>query len=136
MAAIDNTLVAKYLQRGIVRQRNSVTLAQWGDYTSTLAIPSPASADWIRQRIVAETIPLQLDSYTTQTITYFMQDPATVSNILEFISEDNDSTTEETLSTTNTSICGTFMSRFAASTVTEAQIEAWCTQNNVPVPTT
>jgi hypothetical protein len=134
--ATDNTLVAKYFQRGIVRSRNSVTLAEWSAYTTTAAIPSPATADWIRQRIVAENIPLALDSYTSQTTAYFVQDPATVSNILQFISEDNDSATEATLSDSNSTICGTFMSRFALSTVTDQQVADWCARNNVPVPST
>jgi hypothetical protein len=132
--ATDNTLVAKYLQRGVVRQRNSVTLAEWAAFITAEAIPSPATADWIRQRIVGESIPLQLDSFTTQTMTFFMQDPGTVSNILQFISEDNDSTTEQNLSDSNSSICSTFMSRFALTTVTEQQVTDWCTRNNVPVP--
>jgi hypothetical protein len=132
--SVDNVLMSKYLQRGVVRQRNSVTLASWSSYTASLAIPEPATADWIRQRIVAETIPLQLDSYTSQTMAYFLQDPGTASDILQFISEDNDTTTEETLSATNQTICGTFMSRFAQSTVTSQQISDWCVNNNVPVP--
>lgn len=132
---MDNITMSKYLQRGIVRQRNSVTLAQWADYTVNLAIPSPASDDWVRQRIVAEAIPLALDSYTTQTITYFLQDPATVSNILQFISDDNDTTTEENLSNTNQTICGTFMSRFAQSTVTPQMVTDWRTLNNAPAST-
>jgi hypothetical protein len=132
--ATDNTLVAKYLQRGVVRQRNSVTLAEWAAFIAAEDIPSPVTADWVRQRVVGESIPLQLDAYTTQTMTFFMQDPGTVSNILQFISEDNDSATEQSLSTSNASICSTFMSRFALSTVTDQQVNDWCTRNNVPVP--
>jgi hypothetical protein len=134
--ATDNTLVAKYLQRGVVRQRNSVTLAEWAAFIAAEAIPSPVTADWVRQRVVGESIPLQLDSFTTQTMAFFMQDPGTVSDILQFISEDNDTPTEETLSTTNASICSTFMPRFALSTVTNQEVTDWCTQNNVPVPST
>jgi hypothetical protein len=58
-----------------------------------------------------------------------------VSNILQFISEDNDTPTEESLSTTNASICSTFMPRFALSTVTAQQVDDWCTQNDVTPPT-
>ena len=130
----DNTLVAKYLQRGIVKQRNSVTLAEWSAFITAEAIPSPATLDWIRQRIVAETIPLQLDNVTAQTMTFFMQDPGTISGILQFISEDNDSPTEQSLSTTNQSICATFMARFALSTVTSQQVTDWCANNKVSVP--
>jgi hypothetical protein len=99
--AANNITISKYLQRPIVRQRNSVTLSQWAAYTVALPIPSPASDDWVRQRIVAESIPMAMDSITMQTIGYFLQDEATVENILQFISEDNDTATEETLANTN-----------------------------------
>ena len=130
--ATDNTIIAKYLQRGIVRQRNLVTLAQWSASVTAEAIPSPADDDWVRQRIVAENTPSQLDAITSQTMGYFLQDPGTVSSILQFISEDNDTTTEGTLSSSNASICATFMSRFASDTVSAQQVTDWRTENNAP----
>jgi len=129
---MDNTLISKYLQRSIVRQRNSVSLVQWSAYIANEAIPAPADDAWVRQRIVAESIPSSLDAYTLQTLTYFLQDPATNSNILQFISEDNDSTVEGNLSTSNQSICSAFMPRFAQSTVTAQQVTDWRTQNSAP----
>jgi hypothetical protein len=132
--SVNNIIVSKYLTRPIVQQRNSVTLTQWASYTVALAIPDPASADWIRQRVVAESVPSSLQSITLQTIGYFLQDQATVANILQFISEDNDDTVEESLSTTNSEICSTFMTRFAASVISPGQVSAWCAQNNVPDP--
>lgn len=134
-AAMDNTIIAKYLNRPVVRQRNQVTLVQWADYIATSAIPSPADDAWVRQRIVAETIPMMLDSVTTQTLTYFLQDGATVSNILQFISEDNDTPTEQSLSTSNQNICGAFMPRYAQATISDTQVQNWRTQNNAPAAT-
>lgn len=132
--ANDNLLISKYLTRGVVRQRNSVTLIQWAGYTATAPIPDPADDAWVRERIVAEQIPNQLDMVTQSTLSYFVQDPGTTDNILQFISEDNDTPTEETLSTSNQSICGAFMPRYAMSTVSQSQIDAWRTQNNAPAP--
>src|SRR5215469_5935517 len=114
---MDNTLTAKYLQRAVVRQRNSVSLVQWAAYVATQAVPSPADDAWVRQRVVAESIPQALDSYVTQTLAYFLQDPATNSNLAQFISEDNDTATESTLSTSNQNICSAFMARFALANV-------------------
>jgi hypothetical protein len=131
--AANNITISKYLQRPIVRQRNSVTLSQWAAYTVALPIPDPASDDWVRQRIVAEGIPMAMDSVTMQTIGYFLQDEATAENILQFISEDNDTATEETLANTNQTICGTFMPRFANQTVTANQVAAWRIQNNAVI---
>ena len=129
---MNNIIIARYLQRAVVRQRNLVTLAQWSASVVAETIPSPVDDDWIRQRIVAEQTPSQLDNVTQQTMGYFLQDPGTVSDILQFISEDNDTDVETTLSTTNASICATFMPRFAADTVTAQQVTDWRTQNNVP----
>jgi hypothetical protein len=115
-----------------VRQRNAVSLTQWAAYIANSTPPTPCPDSWVQQRIVAESIPLQLDSMTTQTIAYFLQDPNTLSNILEMISEDNDTPTENTLSDTNSGICSAFMPRFGAATVTADQIATWRTNNNVP----
>lgn len=132
--ATDNVLQSKYLTRPIVKQRNSVTLVAWADYQATLPIPSPADDAWVRLRIVAEAIPLALDFYTTQTLAYFLQDAATTASILQFISEDNDTATEQTLATTNQTIAGTFMPRYAMTTVTAQQISDWRDKNNAPAP--
>jgi hypothetical protein len=130
--ALDNTLQSKYLQRPVVRQRNSVTLVTWSGYVTALAIPAPADDAWVRQRVVAEAVPLALDSYTLQTLAYFLQDAITQTNILQFISEDNDGATEVALSGQNDSIAAAFMPRFANTTVSDAQVTQWRIRNNAP----
>ena len=135
MGTTNNVLISNYLIRGIVRQRNSVTLAEWAASVAAEAIPTPLTLAWVRQRIVGETVPLQLDSFVTQTMAFFMQDPGTISNILQFISQDNDTPTEANLTTVNSSIVSAFMPRFALSTVTETQVTNWCAQNGQTVPT-
>ena len=133
--ATNNVLISNYLLRGVVRQRNSVSLAEWAASIAAEVIPATPDLAFVRQRIVGESVPLQLDSFVTQTMAFFMQDPGTISNILQFISSDNDTTTEGTLATSNAAIVSAFMPRFALSTVTETQVSNWCTQNGVPVPT-
>jgi len=131
MAAQDNTLQSKYLTRPVVRQRNSVTLVTWSAYVSELAIPATPTDDWIRQRIAAENLPLSLDFATTQTLTYFLQDQVTQTNILQFVSEDNDTSTETSLASQNDSIIAAFAPRWARATVTDAQVAAWKDQNGI-----
>lgn len=128
----DNILTSKYLTRPVVRQRNSVTLAKWSASQSAQAIPTPADDAWVRLRVVAEAIPLSLDSYTTQTLGYFLQDPATNTNIAEFVSEDNDSETENSLASQNDSIVTGFMPRFSNTTVSDQQVQTWRDRNNAP----
>lgn len=130
----DNILISKYLTRTVVRQRNSVTLAKWSAGFVAQSIPSPADDPWVRQRIVAENVPLQLDIQTTQTLGFFLQDPATGTNIAEFISEDNDSTTENSLAAQNDSICSGFMPRYANTTVSDQQVTQWRERNDSPAP--
>src|SRR5262252_2790869 len=113
----DNTLQAKYLQRPVVRQRNQVTLINWADYVATTAIPATPDDAWVRLRIVAENMPLQLDYTTGQTLGYFLQDQAPQDNMVQFLSEDNGEAVEADLATKNQTICGTFMPRYALSTV-------------------
>lgn len=134
MAGLDNTLQSKYLTRPIVRQRNSVTLVNWSAYGSQTSIPDPAEDAWVRARVVAEAIPLALDSYVTQTLAYFLQDSITQTNILQFISEDNDAVTETALSGQNDSIAAAFMPRFANTTVSDQQVTTWRERNNAPAP--
>lgn len=132
--ALDNTLQSKYLTRPIVAQRNSVTLVTWSAYGSQLPIPDPAEDAWVRARVLAEAIPLALQSYTEQTRSYFLQDTITQTNILQFISEDNDSATEVALSGQNDSIAAAFMPRFANTVISDQQVADWRKRNNAPEP--
>jgi len=133
MPAIDNTLQSKYLTRPVVKQRNSITLIAWAAYTAAAAIPATPDDAWIRERIVAENIPMQPDYITQQTIAYFLQDPATSENIRGFISEDNTDTEEVTLAQANDGIVGAFMPRFAQTTVSDQQVNDWKARNGLSV---
>jgi hypothetical protein len=128
----DNILISRYLTRPIVRQRNSITLANWSAYECATAIPATPDDAWVRVRVLAENIPLSLDFYTTQTLTYFVQDPTTTTNILQFISEDNDDATEVALASQNDSIISAFAQRYADTTINTQQVETWRTRNNLP----
>lgn len=130
--ANNNPLISKYLTRPIVRQRNSVTLAAWSAYETAAAIPDVPDDAWVRMRVQAEAVPLALDFHTTQTLCYFVQDPVTVQNIVQFISEDNDDTIELDLSDKNSSIVSAFAQRWADSVVTAQQVADWRTRNNKP----
>ena len=132
MAALDNTLQSKYLQRPVVRQRNSITLTTWSGYISAIAIPAAPDDAWIRTRIVAENMPLTLDMSVLQTLVYFLQDTVTQTNILQFISEDNTSDIEVALSGQNETIATTFMPRYAQTVVSDQQVAQWRERNNAP----
>jgi hypothetical protein len=129
MAALNNTLQSKYLTRPVVRQRNSITLTTVSGSKAIETIPPTPDDDWIRQRVLAENTPLALDSYVVQSLAYFLQDPATQTNILQFISEDNDDATEVSLSGQNETIATTFWPRYAKAVVTDQQVADWKAKN-------
>ena len=129
MPAIDNTLHARYFDRDAVKKRNKVTLTAWSASFSAQAVPSSPDDAWVRQRVLAENMPLSLDSAVNQTLAYFLQDPSTTTNIVGFLSEDNTSDQETVLSGANDSICSAFMQRYADATVTDAQVQAWKDRN-------
>lgn len=131
--AQDNTLLAQYFDQPVVRKRNSVGLNGWAASMAAEAFPTFPDDVWVEQRIVAEQMPQMLDSYATRTLAYFLQDPATVNNILLYLNSFNDQTTEETLSTEIDAVVSAFMPRFAAVTVSKDQISNWYTQNGITV---
>jgi hypothetical protein len=130
----DNILHSNYLTRPVVRKRNSVTLTTWSGYVSALAIPATPDDAWVRQRVLAEQIPLQLEYQITQTLVYFLQDTDTQTNILQFISEDNDTPTEVALASQNDSVIAAFAPRYANTVITDDQVDKWRDQNNAPAP--
>jgi hypothetical protein len=129
--AQDNILLSNYLTQTVVRQRNAVGLNAWASSFTAEAFPPFPDDPWVEQRIVAEQIPQALDNYVSRTLAYFLQDPATVTNILQYLNQWNDEATEVSLSSQIDSVIAGFMPRFAASTVSKDQVANWYTQNGI-----
>lgn len=126
----DYRLLADYPKQQVVRDRNYVGLDQWAAYTATLEIPTAKpDADWVRMRMVAERIPQQLDSYVQRTLSYFLQDPATQTNIRQYLNAYNDEATETALASQIEGVIGTFMPRFAAMEINDTQVDQWYADN-------
>jgi hypothetical protein len=126
----DYALLAQYPKQQIVRDRNSGGLIAWSAYVTTEAVPSTKpDEDWVRIRVVAEQIPLNPNVYVDQTISYFMQDPATEANLRLYMSTWNDEAGEATLSAEIQNVIGTFMPKFAATAISDAQVQAWYDAN-------
>ena len=124
----DDLLLAQYPKQPVVRDRNHSGLLGWAGYTGALPLPppdQPPGEDWVRLRIVSERIPLQTANYVERTMSFFMQDPTTQTNIRQFLNAWNDETTEVALSAQNSSIITAFMPRFSATDVADADVEAW-----------
>jgi hypothetical protein len=130
MPASDYTLLAKYPQQAVVKERNYLGLINWASYTATLPIPGEKPDEtWVKARIVAERIPAQPQNYMDRTMSYFLQDPATQTNIRQYLHPFNDEATETSLAAQIEGVIGAFMPRFADIDVTDEQKDKWLTDH-------
>ena len=130
---LDYILSSKYMTRPVVRQRNSSALTKWSAYVTAEAIPPQPTDAWIRTRILAEMLPLNVDIYSTQTLAYFAQDPATQANLRKYVSEDNDDPTEDALAQECDAVVSAFSQRWADAVVNPQQVTDWKTKNGLPI---
>jgi predicted ester cyclase len=131
MAAQNQLHQSEYLTSDTVSKRNAAALNSFAAAKVLDPIPAIPDDQWIRERVVAEGIPLALESYTLQTKAYFLQDPATQTNINAYLSDANEDAAEVALDGQMQGVIGGFLPRFARSAVNDAQIEAWKKQNGI-----
>jgi len=133
--AADNILLSQYLTQQVVRQRNSVGLIEWAGTVTAEAIPTTKPNEaWVKQRIVAERIPQSPDNYTQRTLAYFLQDSTTTTNIRQYLNAFNDDPTEVALAAQVNTVIVDFMPRFAATDVTDQQVQQWYDSNGFGTP--
>lgn len=130
----NNLLQSKYFTTQCVKDRNSITVNNWGAYVSQSAIPDQPDDNWIRQRIQADNVPVNLTLMVTQTIAYFAQNEITQTNIQQFINANNDDATEVALSGQNESIIAAFAPQWCATTISQPQVDAWRKDHDKPAP--
>jgi hypothetical protein len=132
--AQNDVFLSQYFTSQTVRQRNSVGLINWAGYNATVPIPAEPTDEWIKVRIVAESIPISLESYIQQTLGYFMQDPSTKTNINALLSASNTDAQETSLSQQVEGVIGAFIQRFANTYVSQQQVTTWREQNGYELP--
>lgn len=134
MAAADYTLLAEYAKRPVVKERNYVGLNNWAYTNSIQPIPTEKPEDaWVKARIVSERIPQQPDSYVQRTLSYFLQDTATQTNIRKYLNDVNTEAEETSLAAQIDTVILAFMPRFADMDVTNKQVEDWLTEHGFPL---
>jgi hypothetical protein len=129
MAASDYTLLAEYAKQPVVKDRNYMGLINWAAYTTALPIPAAPDEAWVKARIVAERIPAQPQNYVDRTISYFLQDPATQTNIREYLNAFNAEAAETSLAGQIEGVINAFIPRFADIDVTDQQASDWIAAN-------
>jgi len=126
----DDRLLAQYPKQDTVRDRNFSALIGWSVTIISETIPTTKpDEEWVRERLVAERIPVQTANYVDRTMSYFMQDDVTQTNIRQFLNPWNDEATEVSLSAQNELIIDRFMPRFAKTDVSDEQVQAWYDAN-------
>lgn len=124
----NDVLFAQYSKQQVVRDRNNSALLRWAAYISAAAIPSTKPDEtWVRNRIMADRMPEQIDGYVQRTLSYFLQDPAVTSSVNQWLNAFNPPDLEDTLSNQNDAIIGGFMPRFGLSDVSDQQVSDWYT---------
>lgn len=131
---MNNQLQSLYLSSADARRRNSIGLNAWAGYVAALPVPADPTDEWIRQRVVAEQIPMMLDATVVQTIGYFHQDTKTQEDIYDLISPIRDDAREQQLSSRIEMVIGGFINRYAAQVVTAAQVTDWKIRNGIEIP--
>jgi hypothetical protein len=131
----DHRLMAQYPKQACVRDRNMGGLVAWAGYITAEAVPpTKPDEEWVRERIVAEQIPLNPQVYVDRTMSYFLQDPQTETNVRDYLSEWNSEAQEAALCDQIQAVISAFMPRFAAADVSDAQVQQWYDQNGYPAP--
>lgn len=128
-------LFGQYPKQAVVRDRNWSGLVSWSAYEAALPIPPEKPApEWVRLRLVAERIPTATARYVEATLSFFAADPTTATNIREYLNPFNGETVEQSLGAQIEGVIAGFMPRFAATDVTDAQVQQWYEQNGFAEP--
>ena len=134
MAASDYRLLAEYPRQQVVKDRNYNGLNNWAYGVAIAAVPDPPDIAWVKQRIVAERFPAQPVNYVERTLSYFLQDSATQTNVREYLNAFNTEAVEVSLAGQIEAVILAFIPRFADIDVTDAQAAQWLTDNGYPIP--
>ena len=131
MAAQNQLHQSEYLTSQTVSRRNSAALNSWAAGEAIQPVPPAPDDAWIRKRIVVESIPVGLENATVQTKAYFLQDPATQTNIDAYLSDQNPDGAEVALDGQMQAVIAAFVPRYALATVNQTQIDNWKAQNGI-----
>ena len=132
MAASDYRLLAEYPRQQVVKDRNYNGLNNWAYGVAILPVPDPPGIAWVKQRIVAERFPAQPVSYVERTLSYFLQDSATQTNVREYLNAFNTEAVEVSLAGQIEAVILAFIPRFAEIDVTDQQANDWIAAHTTP----
>jgi hypothetical protein len=125
-------LYAQFPKQQICRDRQYSGLLRWAAYIGALPLPTPPAKPTeqeVANRITAQRIPQNTDSYVSQTISYTVADPNVQTNIRQHLNAFNDESTEAAMDANVDGALSANMPLFAKAQVTQQQIDQWYLDN-------
>lgn len=137
MAASHDECIAAFPRSQACQDRTYSRLISWASYTVSLPLPPTDIApdpDWVRQRLLAERMPLYASTYVYQVMPYLLEVPNVTQDIRNHLNAFNDEATEATLVNEIDAGLAVIMPKFAAATVSDQEVANWCAKNGYPLP--
>jgi len=137
MAASKDECIAAFPRSQVCQDRTYSRLIAWASYTTSLPLPPTDTApdpDWVRQRVLAERLPLYSGTYVSQVMPYLLEVPNVTDDVRSHLNAYNDEATETTLVGEIDAGLAVIMPKFAEAMVSDQDVANWCEKNGYPLP--
>lgn len=137
MAATVDECAANFARQQVCLDRTYARVFAWAAYQNALPLPptdTAPDAEVVRQRIVAERTPTQIQSYAQQITPYQLEVPNITNRIREHMNAWNAEDTETSLSVDIDGALAVVMPRFARDSISDYDVALWCDKNGYPRP--
>lgn len=137
MAASQDECIAAYVRTQVCLDRTYSRLLGWAAYITAQPMPPTDTAPekaWIQQRILAERTPQQATGLAIQVGPYMLETPSITDVIRDHLNAYNDEAMETTLVAGIDSSLAVVMPKYAAYTISDRDVAAWCDKNGYPRP--
>lgn len=125
-------LFAQFPKQQVCRDRQYSGLLKWAAYIGALPLPVPPEApteQWVKERITAGKVSMQIDSYVSMTLAYTVMDPAIQTNIRQHLSAFNDDAVEASMDANVEAALSAGMPTFARAHIPQHEVDQWLRDN-------
>jgi hypothetical protein len=125
-------LIAQFPKQQVCRDRQYSGLLRWAAYIGALVPPVPPeepTEQWVKERITAGKVSMQIDNYVSMTLSYTVMDPSVQTNIRQHLSAFNDETTEAAMDANVEAALSAGMPVFARAHISQREVDQWLIDN-------
>jgi hypothetical protein len=125
-------LFAQFPKQQVCRDRQYSGLLKWAAYIGALVPPAPPDKpdeQWVKERITAGKISMQIDGYVSMTLSYTVMDPAVQTNIRQHLSAFNDDAVEAAMDANVEAALSAGMPVFAKAHIPQHEVDTWYRDN-------